>query len=285
MLAVPLSFEFFPPKTDALADQLWQALQQLKQLNPAFVSVTYGAGGSTRQRTQELVARICQDAGVAEAAAHLTCVGASRDEIAEVVEAFWQVGVRHIVALRGDAPQNIGQADGQAGGYQPHPQGYAYAADLVAGLRQQHPFKISVAAYPETHPEAISPQADLDNLKRKFDNGADQAITQFFFDAELYPRFVERARAIGITQPIIPGVLPIHQFAQMERFAGMCGANVPNWLRQQLADLQPDSPAFQAAAAEQCAQLCRQLLAYGAPALHFYTLNRAPLLLRVIGML
>jgi methylenetetrahydrofolate reductase (NADPH) len=274
---VPLSFEFFPPKTEAAVDQLWVVLQRLKSFKPAFVSVTYGAGGSTRERTQQLVAKIQQQGDVA-AAAHLTCVGANRAEIAEVVDGFWQAGIRHIVALRGDLPAGEGGIDVV--------DGYPYAADLVAGLKAQYPdLTISVAAYPEPHPQAVSPQADLENLKRKFDAGATQAITQFFFDPSLYSAFVERAQKIGIHQPIIPGILPVHNFAQMERFAQLCGTKVPDSLRQRLGGLDPDSAGYQDAAVEQATDLCQQLLASGAPALHFYTMNRSVLVERVVNAL
>ena len=268
-----VSFEFFPPKDDG--ESLWQAILALAALKPRFVSVTYGAGGSTRDRTHALVRRIREETDL-EPAAHLTCVGASRDEIRRIAEAYWQAGIRHIVALRGDAP--AGES------YTPHPDGYAYADTLVAGLKEVADFEISVAAYPETHPQAQSPADDLAHLARKFEAGSTRAITQYFFDIQHYINFMEAARAAGITQPIVPGILPVGHYTQMVRFSAMCGASVPDWLHERFAGV--DDPALHmqlavATAAEQCKLLC----AGGAKHLHFYTLNRPDLVIAICRML
>ncbi|MBX6747990.1 MAG: methylenetetrahydrofolate reductase, partial [Acetobacteraceae bacterium] len=214
--APKLSFEFFPPRTEALESQLWSCIRRLEPLRPRFVSVTYGAGGSTQARTHATVARIVQETSLTPAA-HLTCVGASRAEVDEVARGYWAAGVRHIVALRGDPPAGAER-------YEPHPEGYAFAADLVEGLARIAPFEISVAAYPETHPAALSAEHDLDNLKRKIDAGATRAITQYFFDTETYLRFLDRCAAAGIKVPIVPGILPVTNFAQVRKFSAMCGA-------------------------------------------------------------
>ncbi len=274
MSAAPLlSFEFFPPKTPEMDAKLWQAVKQLEPLAPRFVSVTYGAGGSTRERTHATVARIRRETRL-EPAAHLTCVGASRAEVNDVAQRYWQAGIRHIVALRGDPSEGSGP-------YRPLPDGYARAADLVAGLRRVADFEISVAAYPETHPEAASAAADLDNLKRKIDAGARRAITQFFFAAETYLRFRDRARAAGITVPIVPGLLPVGNFAQVRKFAAACGASIPAALAAQFDGLEDDPPARAAIAVRVAAELCRNLRAAGVDELHFYTLNRADLVLAI----
>ena len=265
-----LSFEFFPPKTPEMEQRLWQAIIALAPLKPRFVSITYGAGGTTRDRTHATVARLRATTKL-EPAAHLTCVGATRAEIDEVARRYWQAGVRHIVALRGDPPEGTG------GRYAPHPGGYAYAADLVAGLKRATDFQISVAAFPETHPEAPSAEADLDNLKRKIDAGADTAITQYFFEAATYLRFRDRARARGIAAPIVPGLLPIGNFKQAVAFSRRCGASVPDWLHRRFAGLDEDPKARQAAAVEVAARLAGDLVAGGVDMLHIYTLNRADL--------
>ena len=268
-MKVPVvSFEFFPPKTAALEQSLWQAITRLAPLGPRFVSVTYGAGGSTRERTHAIVARLRRETEL-EPAAHLTCVGASRDEIDAVARDYWDAGIRHIVALRGDPPAG--------GGYVPHPDGYARAIDLVAGLKRVADFEISVAAYPETHPEAASAAADLDNLKRKLDAGATRAITQFFFDIDCYLRFRDRAAAAGITAPIVPGILPIVDFAQAKKFAALCGASVPRWLEAEFAEAGDDPRARAAVSKRVAVAQCRRLIDTGVEALHFYTLNRAEL--------
>lgn len=276
-----VSFEFFPPKTEKMEQSLWQAVQRLAPLKPAFVSVTYGAGGSTRERTHATVRRIQNETGI-PAAAHLTCVGASRDEIDAVARHYWEAGIRHIVALRGDPPEADG---GVAGQYIPHPQGYAYAADLVAGLKRVADFEISVAAYPETHPEAVSPQADLDNLKRKIDAGATRAISQFFFDNDAFLRFRDACAAAGIHAPIVPGILPITNFARAVEFAGRCGAAVPAELADAFDGLDRDPETRQLIAAHVAVEQCRALLAEGVDEFHFYTLNRADLTVAICHLL
>ncbi|MFQ5957969.1 MAG: methylenetetrahydrofolate reductase [NAD(P)H] [Alphaproteobacteria bacterium] len=264
-----VSVEFFPPRTLDMERQLWSAVERLVPLSPSFVSVTYGAGGSTRERTHATVRRILEETPVPPAA-HLTCVGATRAEVEAVARAYWDAGVRHIVALRGDPP-----ADAEC--YEPHPGGYAYAADLVAGLRRVAEFEITVAAYPETHPEALSVESDLDNLKRKIDAGATRAITQYFFDVDVYLRFVERARGAGIDVPIVPGILPVTNFGQVVRFSADCGATVPGWLAGLFAGLDEDRETRKLVAATVAAEQCRLLQAAGVDEFHFYTLNRADL--------
>ena len=274
---IAVSFEFFPPKTPKMQETLWQAIRRLEPLAPHFVSVTYGAGGGTRARTHDLVSRILDDTELTPAA-HLTCVGAARGEIDDIARGYWDLGVRHIVALRGDAPEN-------ETGYRPHPQGYDYAVDLVAGLKRVADFEISVAAYPEVHPEALSPHADLDNLKRKIDAGANQAITQYFFDPQVYLRFRDRARAAGISVPIVPGLLPVTNVAQIRRFSAMCGASVPDWLDHMFAGLD-DHPNIRAlVAASVIAEQCRELVPEGVSDIHFYTLNRAELVYAICHIL
>ena len=264
-----VSFEFFPPKSDEAEAQLWRSVKALEVLAPRFVSVTYGAGGTTRARTHATVRRIASETPLA-AAAHLTCVGASRAEIDEVARDYWNSGIRHIVALRGDPP--AGQSV-----YQPHPEGYAYAADLVAGLKRVADFEISVAAYPEMHPEARSAETDLDNLKRKLDAGAARAITQYFFDIDVFLRFRDRCAARGITAPITPGILPVTNFAQVVKFSKMCGARVPDWLARLFDGLDARPETRQLVAATVAAEQCRRLQEYGVHEFHFYTLNRAEL--------
>jgi methylenetetrahydrofolate reductase (NADPH) len=274
---VAVSFEFFPPKTEKMEAQLWDAVQQLRPLGPSFVSVTYGAGGSTRERTHATVARIIAEAHL-PAAAHLTCVGASKAEIRDVAEQYWEAGVRHIVALRGDA--------GEPGApFVPHPQGYASAAELVAGLKDIADFEISVAAYPETHPDATSPQADIDNLKRKLDAGATRAISQFFFSAETFFRFRDALAANGIDQPVLPGILPVTNVAQARKFAGACGATIPQWMDGLFEGLDEKPAARQLVAATVAAELCRRLYAGGVRDFHFYTLNRPELAYAICHML
>ena len=264
-----VSFEFFPPKTEKMEQTLWNSVVTLEPLNPRFVSVTYGAGGSTRERTHATVARIVKETQI-PAAAHLTCVGASKSEIAEVAQSYWEAGVRHIVALRGDPP-----VEGQA--FEPHPDGYKSAAELVAGLKDIAPCEISVAAYPETHPEANCPQTDLDNLKRKLDAGANRAITQFFFTAEAFFRFRDAAGAAGIDAELVPGILPVSNVAQTRKFAGLCGAEIPPWMNDLFEGLDDHPSARQLIAATVAAELCRKLYAGGVRQFHFYTLNRAEL--------
>ncbi len=264
-----VSFEFFPPKNEKMEKDLWVAVKRLEPLQPRFVSVTYGAGGSTRERTHGTVVRIQRETGL-QAAAHLTCVGATREEVDEVARHYWASGIRHIVALRGDPPPN-------SDSYQPHPGGYTYAADLVAGLKDIGDFEISVAAYPETHPEALGPEADLDNLKRKVDAGATRAITQYFFDAEIYLRFIDRVRAHGIDMEIVPGILPVTRFAQVVNFSAMSGASVPAWMADLFEGLDEDPGTRHLVAATVAAEQCRILQAEGIDGFHFYTLNRADL--------
>jgi methylenetetrahydrofolate reductase (NADPH) len=264
-----VSFEFFPPKTEKMEEDLWVAIRRLAPLGPRFVSVTYGAGGSTRLRTHATVVRILRETALTPVA-HLTCVGAAREEVLAVAQDYWDAGVRHIVALRGDPPEGEKV-------YRPHPRGFAYASDLVAALRTVGDFEISVAGYPETHPEAKSPKDDLDNLKRKIDAGASRAITQFFFDTGLYFRFLDRARAAGITVPIVPGILPVTNFPQVRRFAGLCGATVPKWLAELFDGLEEDAETRKLVAASVVAEQCRRLTEGGVNEFHFYTLNRADL--------
>lgn len=264
-----VSFEFFPPKTEKMEAAMWEAMQTLAPLAPRFVSVTYGAGGTTRDRTHATVARIARETNV-PAAAHLTCVEASRDEVDAVAREYWAAGVRHIVALRGDPP-TMGEA------FVPHPDGYASAAELVAGLKRLHPFEISVAAYPEAHPEATSASTDIDNLKRKLDAGATRALTQFFFEPETFFRFRDAAAAAGIGAEIVPGILPVSNFAQTQKFAGMCGAAIPDWMGRLFDGLDAHPAARQLVAATIAGELCRRLYAGGVRHFHFYTLNRAEL--------
>jgi len=264
-----VSFEFFPPTTEAMEATLWSSIERLAELDPAFVSVTYGADGSTRERTHAAVQRIISDTKLTPAP-HLTCVGASRGEIDDIAREYWDMGVRHLVALRGDAPKGTD-------GYVPHADGYAYAADLVEGLKNIADFDISVAAYPEVHPEASSADFDLDNLKRKLDAGASRAITQFFFDADVFLKFRDGCAAAGIESLIVPGILPITRFPQLERFAKMCGASVPDWLRNRFDGLDDDEATRQLIAASVAIEQVRALENEGIEDFHFYTLNRSEL--------
>jgi methylenetetrahydrofolate reductase (NADPH) len=274
---IDVSFEFFPPKTEKMEAQLWDAVQQLKVLGPEFVSVTYGAGGSTRERTHATVSRIIREAGL-PAAAHLTCVGASKADIREVAEQYWEAGVRHIVALRGDA--------GEPGApFTPHPEGYAGAAELVKGLKEIADFDISVAAYPETHPDADCPQACIDHLKRKLDAGASRAISQFFFSPETFFRYRDALGASGIDKLVIPGILPVTNVAQAKKFAGACGAIIPDWMDGLFEGLDEKPAARQLVAATVAAELCRRLYAGGVRNFHFYTLNRPDLAYAICHML
>jgi methylenetetrahydrofolate reductase (NADPH) len=266
---IQVSFEFFPPKTEKMAETLWDSIQTLAPLQPRFVSVTYGAGGSTRERTHATVERILKETTLTPAA-HLTCVGATRDEIDAVARDYWQLGVRNIVALRGDPPE-----PGTA--YVPHPGGYANAAELVDGLKAIAPFDISVAAYPEIHPDSGSLEADLDNLKRKVDAGADRVITQFFFSADCFLSFQDAVANAGMDLEIVPGILPVSNVAQARRFAQTCGARIPDWLDELFEGLDDLPAARQLIAATVAAELCGQLYAGGVRHFHFYTLNRAEL--------
>ena len=272
-----VSFEFFPPKSAEMEAKLWSAIRRLEPLSPGFVSVTYGAGGTTRQRTHATVERILQETELTPAA-HLTCVGARRHEIDAIARRYWAAGVRQIVALRGDPPEG-------ATTYTPHPQGYAYAADLVDGLRRVADFEISVACYPEVHPETVSPQADLDNLKRKLDAGASRAISQFFLDTGAFLRFRDKTAAVGITAPIVPGILPISNVTRTLAFAQACGVRVPDWFARVFDGLDDDPQTRQCVAATIAAEQCRALQAEGVGGFHFYTLNRAELTRAVCRML
>ena len=273
---ISVSFEFFPPKSEKMEAQLWEAIVALAPLAPSFVSVTYGAGGSTRERTHATVERIIRETDLVPAA-HLTCVGASKAEIAEVAGQYWAAGVRHIVALRGDPPPEAG------GRFTPHPDGYASAAELVAGLRGLHDFEISVAAYPEVHPEAASASADLDNLKRKLDAGATRAITQFFFSPEVFFRFRDRLAAAGIDAPLVPGIMPVTNFAAIRRMSA--NTEIPGWMEALFEGLDDHPQTRQLVAATIAAELCRRLYAGGVRDIHFYTLNRAELAYAICHML
>lgn len=272
-----ISFEFFPPKTEKMEVQLWDAVLTLAPLEPRFVSVTYGAGGSTRERTHNTVARIARETSI-PAAAHLTCVEASRSEIADVANAYWEAGVRHIVALRGDSPN----ADGK---FTPHPEGYASAADLVEGLRKLHPFEISVSAYPETHPEAATAKSDIDFLKRKLDAGASRAITQFFFEPETFFRFRDAVAAAGIDAEIVPGIMPVTNFASIVRMSKMTGTSIPPWMAHLFEGLDDHPSARHLVAATLAAEMSRRLYAGGVRDFHFYTLNRAELAYAICHLL
>ena len=263
-----LSFEFMPPKTDAMETQLWHCIDRLAPLAPRFVSVTYGAGGSTQARTHATVSRIARETSLTPAA-HLTCVGASRGEIDDIARGYWDAGVRHIVALRGDVPGG--------GAYAPHPEGYAYAADLVAGLAKVAPFEISVAAYPDIHPTARSPLADIENLKRKLDAGATRAITNYFFETETFLRFLDLCLAAGITAPIVPGILPVTNFAQAKRFSELSGVSLPQWLGHMFEGTDEDPDLRRMIAAIVAAEQVRLLQANGIDEFHIYTLNRPEL--------
>lgn len=266
---VEVSFEFFPPQTPEMEATLWRSIERLAVLAPRFVSVTYGADGSTRERTHAAVERVLRETSLTPAP-HLTCIGASRGEIDDIARGYWDMGIRHLVALRGDPPRGTGA-------YVPRRDGYAYAADLVAGLRKVADFDVSVAAYPEVHPEARDADFDLDNLKRKLDAGASRAITQFFFDVDVYLRFRDRCAAAGIESAIVPGILPITRFPQLERFAERCGASVPAWLRQRFEGLDDDAETRRLIAASVAIEQVRALQQEGIEEFHFYTLNRSEL--------
>ena len=274
---IDVSFEFFPPKTEAMAQTLWHSVETLAPLGPRVVSVTYGAGGSTRERTHAAVRRIVNETAM-PAAAHLTCVNATREEVDAVAREYWEEGVRHIVALRGDPPEG-----GSA--YTPHPGGYANAAELIAGLKKVADFEISVAAYPEVHPDSPDRQADLDNLKRKFDAGATRAITQFFFDPQCFFEFRDRATAAGIEGEIVPGIMPVLSFAAVQRMSGLCGTAIPHWMEGLFDGLDDRPEARQLVSATIAAELCRRLYAGGVRQFHFYTLNRAELSYAICHML
>jgi methylenetetrahydrofolate reductase (NADPH) len=269
-----VSFEFFPPGDDAAARQLWEAVRRLAPLQPDFVSVTYGADGSTRTRTHDCVLRILRETDL-RVAPHLTCVGSSKEEVLGIAQDYWRHGIRHMVALRGDLPNGAAPGEGAAGSDRP---GFQHASDLVRGLAGTAPFEISVAAYPEGHPESGGVvEADLDNLKRKIDAGAGRAITQFFFDTDVFLRYRDRCSAAGIHINIVPGILPITRFPQLLRFAERCGASVPEWLRRRFDGLDDDPDTRRMIAAHVAIEQVHRLQEHGVEEFHFYTLNRAEL--------
>ncbi|MGA8708991.1 MAG: methylenetetrahydrofolate reductase [Steroidobacteraceae bacterium] len=268
-LPVKVSFEFFPPGDAQMERTLWDSIQRLLPLAPRFVSVTYGADGSTRERTHQVVMRVLKETSLTPAP-HLTCVGTDRDQILELARGYWRAGVRHIVALRGDPPQGSDH-------YRPHPNGFAYAVDLVRGLKSVADFEISVAAYPEMHPEAPNAWFDLDNLRAKCDAGADRAITQFFFDTDIFLRFRDRCAAAGIGARLVPGILPITRFPHMLKFAARCGTTVPDWLRHRFDGLEEDADTRRMIAAAFAIGQVETLSREGIDEFHFYTLNRADL--------
>jgi methylenetetrahydrofolate reductase (NADPH) len=266
---ISVSFEFFPPSDAQMEATLWNSVQRLAPLAPQFISVTYGADGSTRERTHKLITRIQRETALT-AAPHLTCIDAPRAQILAIARQYWDEGIRHIVALRGDPPKDAAR-------YVPHPQGFAYASDLVAGLKSVANFDISVAAYPEVHPEAASAQSDLDNLARKIDAGASRAITQFFYDSDAFLRFRDQCARAGIAAAIVPGILPITRFPQVCAFAARCGASIPNWLKERFAGLDEDAETRRLIAAAVAIEQVETLVRHGVREFHFYTLNRAEL--------
>jgi methylenetetrahydrofolate reductase (NADPH) len=275
---IRVSFEFFPPKTEEMEQTLWEAIARLAPLAPSFVSVTYGAGGSTRERTHATVKRIIAETALAPAA-HLTCVDATCTEVDAVIESYAAAGVRHIVALRGDPVGGVGTR------YAPHPQGYRNAADLVAGIKRLPGIEVSVSAYPEKHPDSPSVEADIDMLAAKVDAGATRAITQFFFDSDHYFRYLDRVRARGITIPIVPGILPVQNFKQTRAFAERCGTSVPDWLADRFAGLEGDAATRKLIAAAVAAEQVLDLVDRGVTDFHFYTMNRADLVYAICHLL
>ena len=275
---INVSFEFFPPKSDAMEETLWRSIRRLEPLRPEYVSVTYGAGGSTRERTHATVGRMLRETTL-KPAAHLTCVSATREDVDEVIRDYWDLGVRHIVALRGDPPGGVGER------YEPTPGGYINAADLVSGIKKIAPFEISVACYPEKHPESPSVEADIDMLKEKIDAGATGAISQFFFDNEVYFRFLDRVLAAGITVPIVPGLIPIHNFRQASKFAERSGASMPDWIGHRFEGLDDDQETRHLVAATVVAEQVMGLVDQGLTEFHFYTLNRADLVYAICHLL
>ena len=275
---IRVSFEFFPPRSAEMEQALWQAIARLAPLRPHFVSVTYGAGGSTRERTHATVKRILSETMLTPAA-HLTCVAASRAEVDAVIEAYAEAGVRHIVALRGDPPGGVGES------YAPHPDGYRNAADLVAGIKRLTDIEVTVSAYPEKHPDSADVAADLDMLKAKIDAGASRAITQFFFENDLYFRYLDRVRAAGITIPIVPGILPVQNFKQAKNFAARAGASLPDWLAARFDGLDDDPATRKLVAAAVAAEQVLDLVDHGVQEFHFYTMNRADLAYAICHLL
>ncbi len=284
--AVNVSFEFFPPKSDEAEANLWNAIRRLEPLNPAFVSVTYGAGGSTRERTHRTVQRIISETTL-RPAAHLTCVEASRDEVDEVIEGYKAIGVDHIVALRGDPPGGHDSSGGIGGAYTPRADGYANATELSRAINKVGGFDITVGAYPERHPESPSIDHDIEVLKAKVDAGATRAVTQFFFDIEAFLRFRDRVRAAGVTIPLIPGIMPVSNFKGLSRMSAACGASIPDWLAAHFDGLDDDPETRKLLAASIAAETCARLQEEGFSDFHFYTLNRAELvyaICRVLGV-
>ena len=277
-LRIRVSFEFFPPKTADMEHTLWEAISRLAPLQPHFISVTYGAGGSTRERTHATVKRILAETMLTPAA-HLTCVAATRSEVDAVIAAYAEAGVHHIVALRGDPPGGVGER------YTPHPAGYRNAADLVAGIKRIAGLEVSVSAYPEKHPDSASVAADVDMLKAKVDAGATRAITQFFFENDLYFRYLDRVRAAGIAIPIVPGILPVQNFKMTRGFAARTGASVPDWLAQRFDGLEDDPATRKLIAAAVAAEQVLDLVDHGVTEFHFYTMNRADLVYAICHLL
>ena len=275
---IDVSFEFFPPKTAAMEETLWRAIRRLEPLHPTFVSVTYGAGGSTRERTHATIARVLKETDL-KPAAHLTCVDATREEVNAVIQDYWDIGVRHIVALRGDPPAGVG------GRYKPTPGGYVNAADLTAGIKKIAPFEVSVACYPEKHPESLNIDAEIDMLWAKIDAGATRAITQFFFDNEIFFRYLDGVRARGITIPIMPGIIPIHNFRQVSGFAQKSGTSLPDWIGHKFEGLDDDQETRHLVAAAVAAEQVMGLADQGITEFHFYTLNRADLVYAICHLL
>jgi methylenetetrahydrofolate reductase (NADPH) len=273
-----ISYEFFPPKTPEMEAQLWESVKRLEGLNPHFVSVTYGAGGSTRERTHAIVSRISRETKM-KAAAHLTCVSSSSAEIDDILHGYWDAGVRHIVALRGDPPTGVGTK------FTPNPDGYARSCELVRGIRRLHDFEISVSTYPEGHPESASVEQDLDALRAKIDAGATRAITQFFFDNDIYFRFLDKARARGITIPIVPGIMPIRNFRQVANFATKAGASVPRWIGERFEGLDQDPETRALVAATTAVEQVMGLARAGVDQFHFYTNNRADMVFAICHLL
>ena len=273
-----VSFEFFPPKTDEMEATLWDSIERLAPLEPSFVSVTYGAGGSTRERTHATVARIIKETSL-KPAAHLTCVAATKEQVDEVIRDYWSAGVRHIVALRGDPVGGVGTK------YESHPGGYEGSPELVAGIKAIGDFEVSVSAYPERHPESPSLDTDIDMLKRKVDAGATRAITQFFFDNDVYLRYLDRVRAAGVTIPIVPGIVPVQNFKQTASFAARTGASVPDWLARRFEGLENDPATRKLIAAAVAAEQALDLVDRGVTEFHFYTMNRADLVYAVCHLL
>jgi methylenetetrahydrofolate reductase (NADH) len=275
---IHVSFEFFPPKTEEMEQALWESISRLAPLAPSFVSVTYGAGGSTRERTHATVKRVLNETSLVPAA-HLTCVAATCGEVDEVVRGYWDAGVRHIVALRGDPSGGVGAR------YAPHPGGYANGAALVAGIRRIADFEVSVSAYPEKHPDSADVEADIDMLKAKVDAGARRAITQFFFENDLYFRYLDRVRARGIDLPVVPGILPVQNFKQARNFAERAGATIPRWLAERFDGLDQDVATRKLIAAAVAAEQVLDLVDRGVTEFHFYTMNRADLVYAVCHLL